>query len=101
MLPLEKTTSDPCWLALHFPHLALDLFTRGQARSGSPIAISDSIKRRELIINCNPTAQGGGVKPGMPVTAALGLMDNLQLVERDTEAEQRAQIGRASCRERV
>ena len=76
MLPLEKTSPDPCWLALHFPHLALDLFTRGQARNGLPIAISDSIKRRELIIDCNPAALGGGVKPGMPVTAALGLMDS-------------------------
>jgi protein ImuB len=90
MLPLQKTTPDPCWLGIRFPHLALDLFTRGQARNGSPIALSESVKRRELIIDCNPVALGGGVKPGMPVTAALGLMDSLQIVERDTEAEQRA-----------
>jgi protein ImuB len=90
MLPLQKTTPDPCWLGIRFPHLALDLFTRGQARNGSPIAVSESIKRRELIIDCNPAALAGGVKAGMPATAALGLMDTLQVVERDTGAEQRA-----------
>jgi len=90
MLPLQKTTPDPCWLGIRFPHLALDLFTRGQARNGSPIAVSEPIKRRELIIDCNPAALAGGVKAGMPATAALGLMDTLQVVERDTGAEQRA-----------
>ncbi len=61
MLPLQKTTPDPCWLGIRFPHLALDLFTRGQARNGSPIAVSESIKRRELIIDCNPAALAGGL----------------------------------------
>jgi protein ImuB len=50
----------------------------------------ETIKRRELIIDCNPAALTAGVKPGMPATAALGLLDTLKLVERDTGAEQRA-----------
>jgi len=90
MLPLQKTSSSPCWLSIRFPHLALDLLTRGRARNGRPIAVSESIKRRELIIDCNPVALASGVKAGMPVTAALGLVDTLQIVERDTDAEQRA-----------
>ena len=64
--------------------------TRGQARNGQPVAIVETIKRRELIIDCNPAALSGGVKPGMPATASLGLLDTLQLMERDTGAEQRA-----------
>ena len=90
MLPLPKTTPSPCWLGIRFPHLALDLQTRGQARSGLPVAVSESIRRRELIIDCNPAALAGGVKPGMPVTAALGILDGLQVVERNTGAEQQA-----------
>ncbi|MEE8339966.1 MAG: DNA polymerase Y family protein [Xanthomonadales bacterium] len=47
MLPLQKTTSSPCWLGICFPHLALDLLTRGQARNGRPIAISDLVVERD------------------------------------------------------
>jgi len=90
MLPLQKTTSSPCWLGLCFPHLSLDLLTRGQARNGQPVAISETIKRRELIIDCNPAAMAAGVKPGIPATAALALIDGLHVVERDNAAEQRA-----------
>jgi len=78
------------WLALRFPHLALDLFTRGQAGRGIPIAVSDAIERRERIVDCNPAALTAGIKPGMPATAALGLIDGLQVVMRDEAAEQQA-----------
>jgi protein ImuB len=78
------------WLALRFPHLALDLFTRGQAGRSIPIALSDTIERRERIVDCNTAALAAGVKPGMPATAALGLLDGLRIVARDVEAEQRA-----------
>ncbi len=90
MLSPQKHTPGSCWLGIRFPHLALDLLTRGQARNGQAIAISEPGKRRELIIDCNPTAQAAGVKAGMPATAALGLMDTLLLSERDISAEQRA-----------
>jgi protein ImuB len=68
----------------------MDLHTRGQARGGLPVAVSEPIKRREIIIDCNPAAQAGGVKPGMPAAAALGILDGLQVVERNTGAEQQA-----------
>lgn len=90
MVPLNKTAPSPCWLSLRFAHLALDLHTRSQARAGLPVAVSDLIKRRELIIDCNPTARAGGVRPGMPTTAALGILDGLHVVERDMASEQQA-----------
>jgi protein ImuB len=90
MLPLNKSTPTPCWLAIRLPHLALDLFTRSQPGNGLAVAVSGLVQRRELIIDCNPAALAGGVKPGMPATAALGILDGLQLVERDHEAEQQA-----------
>ena len=78
------------WLALRLPHLALDLFTRGQGSNRTPIALSATIERREQVVDCNPAALAGGIRPGMPVTAALGLRDDLQVVGRDMEAEQQA-----------
>ena len=78
------------WLAIRFPHLPLDLFTRGQSGRNIPVAISDTIERRERIIDCNPAALSRGVKPGMPMTAALGILDGLQVVERDRSAEHQA-----------
>lgn len=78
------------WLALRFPHLALDLFTRGQGGCKIPLALSDLIERRELIIDCTPAASAAGVQPGMPVTAALGLLGDLHVAGRDREAERQA-----------
>lgn len=78
------------WLAIRLPHLALDLFTRGQGCSKTPIALSATIERRERIADCNPAAVASGIKPGMPVTAALGLCDALQIVLHDPEAERLA-----------
>jgi len=78
------------WLAIRFPHLPLNLFTRGQSGRNMPIAVSDTIERRERIIDCNPAALTGGIKPGIPVTAALGILGDLQVVERDRSAEQQA-----------
>jgi protein ImuB len=94
MLPLPKTTSVPCWLGIRFPHLALDLLCRGQARKELPLAVGESIRqpgrRIERVIDCNPAAQAGGVKPGMPLTAARGVLDGLQVTQRDIAAEQHA-----------
>ena len=90
MLPLNKMAPSPCWLSLRLPHLSLDLATRGQARSGLPVAISASSKRRELIIDCNPVALANGIKCGMPTTAALGIVDGLHVIEQDSAAEHQA-----------
>jgi protein ImuB len=80
----------PHWLAIRFPHLALDPFTRGQSGRKTPIAVSALIERRERIVDCNPAACAGGVRPGMPVTAAQGIREGLRVVERDPCAEREA-----------
>ena len=90
MLPLNKTSPTPCWLAIRLPHLSLDLLTRGQRCSQMPLAITGTLDRRDRIIDCNPAALSGGVKPGMPLAAALGILDTLQATERDRQAEQQA-----------
>ncbi len=96
MLPSQNITSSPCWLALRLPHLALDQFTRGLTRQDLPIAISDTVQRRELIIDCNPTARKGGISPGIPATAALGILDGLQILPRQPEQEREVLLGLAA-----
>jgi protein ImuB len=88
MLPLQNTL--PCWLAIRLPHLALDSYVRGQAGKEQAIAISDTVARREVVIDCNPPALAGGIRPGMPATAALGILDGIQLVQRRPQAEKQA-----------
>ena len=79
------------WLALQFPHLSLDLVTRGHDLcSELPVAVSDNDTRRQRVLDCNPAAAHGGVRPGMPVNAALGLLETLQLVAHDPQSEQDA-----------
>ncbi len=76
------------WLAVQFPHLALDLITRSQElQTDLPVAISDNDKRKQCVLDCNPAAAHAGIQPGLPVNAALGLLDTLHLVPRNTQAE--------------
>ena len=78
------------WLALHFPHLALDQHNRGlsQVNQDIPQAISDKLAGRQCIMDQNPPAERAGIHMGMPVGAALSLVDSLQLSARDQRVEQ-------------
>jgi protein ImuB len=101
-LPLKKVSNasrEPLWLGLRFTHLALDQFTRGLTGSATsrrhdssagslPVGITDTIGRKEVIVDCNPAAQAGGIKPGMPAATAPGILENLHLEARDPESEQ-------------
>lgn len=86
-----ESTTGPLWLALQFPHLSLDLASRGDHRyRGQALAISDRGRRGQHILDCNPTAERAGIRPGMPVNAALGLAEGLCLCPRDAGAEHAA-----------
>ena len=87
----KKEKTHPLWLSLQFPHLALDLLTRGHdLRRELPVAISDNDARKQRVLDCNPAAAHAGVRPGLPVNAALGLSEALHLVPRDLKAERDA-----------
>jgi protein ImuB len=80
------------WLALRFASLPLEVYARA-VRAGAPhdppapLAVSGS---HTEIIACNEAARSQGIKCGMPAAAALALAANLQVVPRDTGAEEAA-----------
>ena len=90
MVTSTDNKRSPQWLALHFPHLALDQYNcnRGQAKDDIPQAISDKLSGRQCIIDHNQAAERAGIHIGMPTGAALSLADSLQLSVRDRRAEQ-------------
>jgi len=90
----------PQWLALHFPHLALDEAGRGRQRhrrAPGPLAISDTLAGRKCIADHNRAAAEAGIQAGMPVGAALGLAGSLQITARDRHAEGRVLERLAAC----
>jgi protein ImuB len=91
-----KWTGTPCWLAVRLPHFALDLVTRGQVRHDTPVAISDTLGRRECLIDCNPAATKAGIRSGLPTAAALGILDSLRVLPRDRARECEALQGLAA-----
>ena len=90
MASIEHSKKPPQWLALHFPHMALDQHNRGlgQESRDMPLAVSDKLAGRQCIIDRNPAAERAGIRLGMPAGAALSLLDSLQVSVRDRRAEQ-------------
>ena len=79
------------WLAVRLPHLALDLHARGaDTQHELPLAVSDGDARRPRIRDCNPAAARLGVRPGLPLSAALALAGGLQVASPDAAAEREA-----------
>lgn len=77
------------WLALRFPLLPLEIFTRGAPPSG-PLAVVASSRADAEIIACNREAGCRGIRAGMPVAAAWTLSSSLRTFPRDTAAEHAA-----------
>lgn len=94
--PLLPSARKPLWLAIRLPHLALDCHTRGQRGRPAPIAITDTVRRRETVIDCNPAARAAGVRSGMPPPAACAVAPGLLCRSRDPAAEREA-IGRIAA----
>ncbi|MDX2428743.1 MAG: DNA polymerase Y family protein [Xanthomonadales bacterium] len=92
MVANTNTSKPPQWLALHFPHLALDQHNRGldQENQDKSQAISDRLAGRQCIVDFNQAAEHAGICIGMPVAAALSLLDSLQVSVRDPRTEQAA-----------
>jgi protein ImuB len=74
------------WLALRFPSLPLEIFTRG-AKISWPLAVVPSPGANAEIVACNHEAHRRGIHEGMAVAAAWTLASGLQVLTRDRAAE--------------
>lgn len=77
------------WLALYFPRLPLEVFSRG-IPSSEPQAICQNNGNKAHVLICNAPAASLGVSAGMPLRAACALANNLRLYPRDEVLEQEA-----------
>lgn len=76
------------WLALHFPDLPLEIYTRTVPRAG-PLAITERGRERRVLL-CNAAAAVRGVVTGQAAAAALALVEDLRLVPHRPETERAA-----------
>ncbi len=83
------------WIALHFPALPLEIFSRSIAASGS-LAVFEKQGSRTRVIACSAAAGDSGVQPGMAVAAAQALADGLIVRARDPAAEEESLAGIAA-----
>lgn len=79
------------WIAIHLPHLPLEIFSRGSS-TPEPLAVEE----QHRILACDRKAAARGVRLGMAASAALALVPNLRALARDTAAETEALLGLAA-----
>jgi protein ImuB len=77
------------WLALRFPSLPLEIFTRGGALTGPLVCAASSTARAEIVA-CNEEARRLGIHEGIAVAAAQALTSGLRVFTRDSAAEHTA-----------
>jgi protein ImuB len=75
------------WLALHFPSLPLEVFTRGTEAPGPTIIASPG--NQPLVVACNAAAARAGIHPGMSISATHALAPGLAVHVRDAQREHR------------
>lgn len=81
-MPSEHTTTPPVWLCLNFTHLGLNSLGLDD-KSNTPLAIT----YQQQVWRANSSALESKIIDGMSVSHALMLNPNLQLHERDIQAE--------------
>jgi protein ImuB len=77
------------WLALHFPSLPLEIFTRG-AEGPGPVVVAVSGATHAEIVTCSQEARRCGIHAGMAVAGAWALASGLRIFARDEAAERDA-----------
>lgn len=94
--PLHAVDSPPrsfspeaaeLWLAMHFPMLALDALREPAQSAEHALAIVEPEGRVPQIMIADEAAGTAGVRPGMPLAAALALLPTLEVRPRDPRRE--------------
>lgn len=69
------------WLALHLPWLPLEAVASGAH------ALPRCVMAERVVLLADPAAQAAGIRPGMSIASALGLLPALLLLNRDPARE--------------
>lgn len=77
---------QPLWLGLHFPHLPLEVATRG-APLNEPFAVVEGQGNACRIVSRNRAAAAAGVKQGQRLSAAQSLAPRLHTAMRQENVE--------------
>jgi protein ImuB len=83
------------WLAVHLPHYLLEsLQPRTRAADGpsqpgeaGPIVVVDFERGGKTVCDCDPSAAGSGIVPGMTLNSALALEPGLKVLSRAPRCE--------------
>lgn len=73
------------WFCVHLPLLPLEVFTRGHAEDTGQAVV---VVEKQRVLLSNEAARASGVTADSSLTTALALSTELQIVERDPQAEQ-------------
>lgn len=76
-------STQPIWLCLHFPTLALDIVSRDQTCSDKPVVVTE----KQRVYQCNLLAWEMGVKPDQSMDTAFSLSDQVISIERQPDRE--------------
>ncbi|MGH8579823.1 MAG: Y-family DNA polymerase [Gammaproteobacteria bacterium] len=74
------------WLNIHLPHLPLEVYKASDSEA-CPVVVWVGHGRGQRVLLGNPVAQGLGIHPDMPMSAAYSLAEDLRAWARDEEAE--------------
>lgn len=85
--PEPQTAARKQWLCLHLAQLPLEVFPHFEPDDA--VVVTQAVGPRILVACSSEAAAAQGVSSGMTVSAAQGLIPDLQLCPRDTHAEQR------------
>jgi protein ImuB len=75
------------WLCIHLPRLSLEALA---PPADTAVGVFETQGSRRILIDASDTAHSRGVQTGMTVPAALGLLPDLRLLERNPVAEAQA-----------
>lgn len=91
-MPLNNS---PLWFGLYLPQLSLDIYQRTQCNESLPLVICQGQGRNQFIVAANDAAQQRDIQPGLTLSAAYALCEQLVSKPRlpEKELEQLQQLG--------
>ena len=84
------------WLCIHLPALAFEALHRGEDVARAVFDDQDGVRK---VLLANDEARSAGIRAGFSVNAALALLPELELEQRDLQCEQRTLLSLAGWAE--